>query len=140
MTRLEIASAIEQIVTAALSEHDRHGDIDVIARDATLHDGLGMDEADIIEVMLCAEDRFGVTLPDDAIGFSSTLADIVNLVALRLSERELRRNRSRRFSWQARRSPQRPEAAPYSENSRHDVPDRHRPPPPRKWEMRAAWK
>jgi acyl carrier protein len=88
MTRLEIASAIEQIVTAVLSEHDRHGDIDVIARDATLHDELGMDEADIIEVMLCAEDRFGVTLPDDAIGFSSTLADIVNLVVMRLSERE----------------------------------------------------
>ena len=88
MTRLEIASAIEQIVSAVLSEHDRHGDIDVIARDATLRDELGMDEADIIEVMLRAEDRFGVTLPDDAIGFSSTLTDIVNLVAMRLSDRE----------------------------------------------------
>ena len=88
MTRLEIASAIEQIVSAVLSEHDRHGDIDVIARDATLHDELGMDEADIIEVMLRAEDRFAVTLSDDAIGFSSTLTDIVNLVASRLSDRE----------------------------------------------------
>ena len=88
MTRLEIASAIEQIVSAVLSAHDRHGDIDVIARDATLHAELGMDEADIIEVMLRAEDRFGVTLPDDAIGFSSTLTDIVNLVAMRLSDRE----------------------------------------------------
>jgi acyl carrier protein len=88
MTRLEIASAIEQIVTAVLSEHDGHGAIDVIARDATLHDELGMDEADIIEVMLRAEDRFGVTLPDDAIDFSSTLTDIIDIVASRLSERE----------------------------------------------------
>jgi acyl carrier protein len=88
MTRLEIASAIEQIVTAVLSEHDGHGAIDVIARDATLHDELGMDEADIIEVMLRSEDRFAVTLPDDAIDFSSTLTDIIDIVASRLSERE----------------------------------------------------
>jgi acyl carrier protein len=88
MTRLEITSAIEQIVAAVRSEHDGRGAIDVIARDATLHDELGMDEADLIEVMLRAEDRFGVTLPDDAIDFSSTLTDIINIVASRLSERE----------------------------------------------------
>lgn len=89
MTRLEIASAIEQIVTAVLSEHDGHGAIDVIARDARLHDGLGMDEADIIEIMLRAEDRFGVTLPDDAIDVSSTLTDVVDIVTSRLSEKQI---------------------------------------------------
>jgi hypothetical protein len=46
-----------------------------------------MDEADLIEVMLRAEDRFGVTLPDDAIGFSSTVTDIVDLIAMRMSEK-----------------------------------------------------
>jgi acyl carrier protein len=86
MTRLDIGSAVEQIVSAVLAEHAGHGDIDVIARDATLHDEFGMDEADIIDVLLRAEDRFGVTLPDDAIGFSSTITDIVDLVAMRLSE------------------------------------------------------
>ena len=87
MMRLEIGSAVEKIVSAVLAEHAGHGDIDVITRDATLHDELGMDEADLIEVMLRAEDRFGVTLPDDAIGFSSTVMDIVDLIAMRMSEK-----------------------------------------------------
>jgi acyl carrier protein len=87
MMRLEIGSAVEQIVSAVLAKHAGHGDIDVITRDATLHDELGMDEADLIEVMLRAEDRFGVTLPDDAIGFSSTVTDIVDLITMRMSEK-----------------------------------------------------
>jgi acyl carrier protein len=87
MTRIEIASALEKIVAGVLSEHGGVGDSDVITRQAKLHDDLGMDEADIFEVMLRAEDRFGVNLPDNDIGISSTLTDIADLVAARLSEK-----------------------------------------------------
>ena len=80
MTRHEIASTVEQIVIDALSAHGL-GSLDVITRNATLHDELGMDEADIFAVLLRAEEWFGVNLPDNDIGFSSTVMDIADLVA-----------------------------------------------------------
>jgi len=89
MTRHEIASTVEQIVIDALSARGL-GSLDVITRYATLHDELGMDEADIFAVLLRAEEWFGVNLPDNDIGFSSTVTDIAALVATRLSEKEAR--------------------------------------------------
>ena len=88
MTRIEIASAVEEIVAAVANEHGLFGACDVITPESTLHDQFGMDEADIIELILRAEDRFGINLPDDGIGFSSTLTDVVDLIAERLSEKQ----------------------------------------------------
>jgi len=88
MTRREIASAVAEIVAAVLSEHVGLGD--VIKCDAKLHDELGMDEADVIEVMLRAEERFGINLPDNHIGFSSTVTEIVDIVTTRLRDKESR--------------------------------------------------
>ena len=89
MTRVEISSAVEEIVAAVANEHGLFGAYDVITPESTLHDQLGMDEADIIEVIIRAEDRFGISLPDRDIGFSSTLSDVVNLITA--VERETRR-------------------------------------------------
>jgi acyl carrier protein len=85
MTPAEIALAVHEIVTAVANEHG--GACDVIKPESTLHDHLGMDEADIIAVMFRAEARFGISLPDRDIGFSSTLSDVVDLIADRLSDK-----------------------------------------------------
>jgi acyl carrier protein len=88
MTRIDIASAVEEIVAAVADEHGLSGARDLITPESTLNDQLGVDEADIVEVMLRAENRFGISLPDNGIGFSSTLTDIVDLIAQRLSDKQ----------------------------------------------------
>ena len=69
-------------------EHDLFGARDLITPESTLNDQLGMDEADIVEVILRAENRFGISLPDNGIGFSSTITDVVDLIAQRLSDKQ----------------------------------------------------
>jgi acyl carrier protein len=88
MTRIDIASAVEEIVAAVAEEHGLFGARDLITPESTLNDQLGMDEADIVEVILRAENRFGISLPDNGIGFSSTLTDVVDLIAQRLSDKQ----------------------------------------------------
>lgn len=88
MTRLEVASAVEQIVAAVAEEHGLVEAKDAVTLGSSLHDDLGMDEVDLIEVVFRAEERFGLVLPDNDIGPSSTVSDIVDLVAGRLREQE----------------------------------------------------
>jgi acyl carrier protein len=88
MTRLEIASAVNQIVAAVADEHGLVEARDAVTLRSSLHDDLGMDEVDLIEVLFRAEEQFGVVLPDNDIGLSSTVSDIVDLVAARLKEQE----------------------------------------------------
>ena len=68
MTRLEIASAVEQIVAAVADEYGLVEAKDAVTFRSSLHDDLGMDEVDLIEVVFRAEERFRVSLPDDDIG------------------------------------------------------------------------
>ena len=88
MTRAEIASAVEQIVAAVADEHGLVEAKDAVTLRSSLHDDLGMDEVDLIEVMFRAEERFGLVLPDNGIRLSSTVSDIVDLIAARLREQE----------------------------------------------------
>jgi len=60
MTRIDIASAVEEIVAAVADEHGFFWARDLITPESTLNDQLGMDEADIVEVILRAENRFGI--------------------------------------------------------------------------------
>ena len=83
MTRVEIASAVEQIVAAVADEYGLVEAKDTVTLRSSLRDDLGMDEVDLIEVVFRAEERFRVSLPDDDIGLSSTVSDIVDLVAAR---------------------------------------------------------
>lgn len=87
MTRIDIASAVEEILAAVVDEHGLFGARDLITPESTLNDQLGMDEADIVEVILRAENRFGISLPDNGIGFSSTVTDVVDLIAQGLSDK-----------------------------------------------------
>jgi acyl carrier protein len=84
MTRLEVASAVEQIVAAVADEYGLVEAKDAVTLRSSLSDDLGMDEVDLIEVVFRAEERFGLVLPDNDIGLSSTVNDIVDLIAERL--------------------------------------------------------
>ena len=91
MTRVEIASAVEQIVAAVADEHglmDARDGVTRVMLNSRLDNDLGMDEVDLIEVLFRAEERFGLVLPDSGIGPSSTVSDIVDLIAERLREKE----------------------------------------------------
>ncbi len=90
MTRAEIESTVKHIVAAVVDEHGLMEAGDVVSLDSNLHNDLGMDEVDLIEVLFRAEERFGLILPDSDIGPSSTVSDIVDLIAERLSEKEAR--------------------------------------------------
>ncbi len=90
MTRLEVASAVEQIVAAVADEHGLVESTDAVTLRSNLHDDLGMDEVDLIEVLFRAEEHFGLVLPDSDISQSSTVDDIVALVVKRMKEKEAR--------------------------------------------------
>jgi acyl carrier protein len=89
ITRAEIESAFEQIVAAVADEHGLVEARDGLTLRSNLHDDLGMDEVDLIEILFRAEERFGLVLPDNNIGPSSTVNDIVDLIADRLREKEV---------------------------------------------------
>jgi acyl carrier protein len=61
---------------------------DGVTLDSRLDDDLGMDEVDLIEVLFRAEERFGLVLPGNDIGLSSTVSNIVDLIVGRLREQE----------------------------------------------------
>ena len=88
MTPLEIASAVEQIVAAVADEHGLAEARDAVTLRSSLHDDLGMDEVDLIDVLFRAEERFGLVLPDNDIGPSTTVSNIVDLIVGRLREQE----------------------------------------------------
>jgi acyl carrier protein len=79
---------VEQIVGAVADEYGLVEAKDAVTLRSSLHDDLGMDEVDLIEVMFRAEERFGLVLPDDGLRLSSTVSDIVDLIAARLREQE----------------------------------------------------
>ena len=88
ITRTEIASAVERIVAAVANEHGLVEARDNLTLRSNLHDDLGMDEVDLIAVLFRAEERFGIDLPDNDLGPSSQVSDLVDLIAERLRERK----------------------------------------------------
>jgi acyl carrier protein len=89
-TRAEIVSAVERIVAAVADEHGLVEARDDLTLRSNLHDDLGMDEVDLIEIIFRAEEHFGIDLPDHEIGPSSQASDLVDLIAERLREKEAR--------------------------------------------------
>ena len=88
MMHAKLDRTIEDLISAV---GDDHGLIDVrnlVRRDSKLGEDLGMDEVDIIAILCRAEETFGIVLPDHHINPSSTVADIVTLVADRLEEKQ----------------------------------------------------
>jgi len=90
LARAEIASAVERIVAAVADEHGLVEVRDDLTLRSNLHDDLGMDEVDLIEIIFRAEEHFGVVLPDQELGPSSLVINIVDLIADQLREKEAR--------------------------------------------------
>jgi acyl carrier protein len=99
ITRAEIESTVERIVAAVAHEHGLIEENDAISLRSRLHDDLGMDEVDLIEVLFRAEERFGLILPDNDIGLSSTVSNIVELVAERMREANLAPAQDSKEAW-----------------------------------------
>lgn len=112
MTRAEIVSAVEQMVAAVADEYGLVEAKDAVTLRSSLHDDLGMDEVDLIEVMFRAEERFGIVLPDHELGSSSQVGDIVDLIANRLREKEalLAQAQDRKEAWKELPKEEHPES------------------------------
>jgi acyl carrier protein len=88
MMNAKLVRTIEDLISAVAEDY---GLIDVrnrIRSDSKLGEDLGMDEVDIIAILCRAEEAFAIVLPDHQPNPSSTVADIVTLVADRLEEKQ----------------------------------------------------
>lgn len=80
MTRDEILTGVERIVAGQIDAAGRHEAVSPdILRDESLLD-LGADELDTVEILMRAEEVFGVELSDGDITLISTVSDIAAAV------------------------------------------------------------
>jgi acyl carrier protein len=82
---ISLESAVKEIVLAVADDHGLTGPGTNIAGSSKLDQDLGMDELDVMEAIYRLESRFNVIFPDDQIQPSSTIANLINCLALRLS-------------------------------------------------------
>jgi acyl carrier protein len=54
---------------------------DRVVPDASFVDDLDIDSLSMVEVAVAAEERFGVRIPDDALGKLKTVADAVSFIS-----------------------------------------------------------
>lgn len=83
---VSLESAVKDIVLAVADDQGLTGPGINITCDSKLDQDLGMDELDVMEVIYRLEDRFDVIFPDDQIQPSSTVADLVDCLALRIGK------------------------------------------------------
>lgn len=90
MSRDEIAAIVERIVADQVDAAFHHDVVvPAVAHDLSLLD-LGLDELSTVEILMHAEEAFGVELPDDDVTLTSTVADIAAVVAGALRKRSER--------------------------------------------------
>lgn len=77
--------AIVQEQTRAHPRGDSFAEAD-IGMASTFGDALGMDSLDVVEILMHAEEQFGVSLQDESITVLSTPADVIGLVTATLRE------------------------------------------------------
>jgi len=59
-------------------------DIAKVVDDADIRDDLGADSLDIVELIMAAEEEFGIEIPDDDMDEAWTVADLVKIVKGRI--------------------------------------------------------
>lgn len=55
-------------------------DPESITYDSSITDDLGADSLDVVDLVMCFEDEFGVEIPDDAVETIRTVSDIVKYI------------------------------------------------------------
>lgn len=55
-------------------------DPESITYESSITDDLGADSLDVVDLVMCFEDEFGVEIPDDAVETIRTVSDIVKYI------------------------------------------------------------
>ncbi len=55
-------------------------DPESITYDSSITDDLGADSLDVVDLVMCFEDEFGIEIPDDAVETIRTVSDIVKYI------------------------------------------------------------
>ena len=71
----EVLAGIKEIVVEVAGI-----DANIIAMDKKFTDDLDVDSLSMVEVVVAAEERFGVKIPDDAVTDLATVGDAVNFI------------------------------------------------------------
>ena len=74
-TQDEVLSGIKDIVVEIAGIP-----ADTIAMDKKFTDDLGVDSLSMVEVVVAAEEKFGVKIPDEEVTKMSTIGDAVNFI------------------------------------------------------------
>jgi acyl carrier protein len=71
----EIVHAVLEVIVQKLGIYT-----DKVALGASFYEDIGVDSLDVMELMMALEDRFEITIPDEALGEIKTVEDAVNAV------------------------------------------------------------
>ncbi len=55
-------------------------DPESITYESSITDDLGADSLDVVDIVMCFEDEFGVEIPDDAVETIHTVSDVVKFI------------------------------------------------------------
>ncbi len=72
---MEIFEKVKEIIVNELKV-----EADKVTLEANLHDDLGADSIDAVEVIMSLEDEFGISIDDDAAQNIKTVQDLVNYI------------------------------------------------------------
>ena len=75
LTQDEVLAGIKEIVVEVAGI-----DAGIIAMDKKFTDDLDVDSLSMVEVVVAAEERFGVKIPDDKVTELATVGDAVNFI------------------------------------------------------------
>jgi acyl carrier protein len=75
MTEQEIFSCLAEIVEQAAGIP-----APTVTREADVTDDLGVSSLEMVEIIVSAEDKFSVEIPDEALGDLRTIQDVVDYV------------------------------------------------------------
>ena len=81
LTKVEIEEKIKQVISESMGIDSKK-----ITPDSRLKEDLGMDSFAGIELIYGAEDKFGISIPDDGAEKLVTIGDIIKLVEERLGQ------------------------------------------------------
>jgi len=75
----DISAEVREILAFHLGADKQH-----LAEETRLHEDLGADSLDVIEIVMSCEERFGVMIPNHAASGLATVGDAVRCVAAQI--------------------------------------------------------
>lgn len=75
MSTADVADRVRKLLAEHLGV-----DLEKVVDGASLHDDLGADSLDDVEIIMACEEEFDVEIPDDDLMTASTVGDVIKLV------------------------------------------------------------